>query len=55
MKICLISVEFFELGKYGGFGRATLIIGAILNSFALGYRYKVFKVVIYLCFPLFIP
>ena len=44
MKICLISVEIFELGKYGGFGRVTLIIGAIIKSLALRYRYKVFKV-----------
>ncbi len=27
MKICLISVEIFAWGKYGGFGRATRIIG----------------------------
>ena len=27
MKICLISVEIFAWGKYGGFGRATRVIG----------------------------
>ena len=27
MKICLISVEIFAWGKYGGFGRATRMIG----------------------------
>lgn len=27
MRICLISVEIFAWGKYGGFGRATRIIG----------------------------
>lgn len=27
MKICLISVEIFSWGKYGGFGRATRTIG----------------------------
>ena len=27
MKICLICTEIFEWGKYGGFGRATRIIG----------------------------
>ncbi|MDP9198648.1 MAG: glycosyltransferase, partial [Pseudomonadota bacterium] len=27
MRICLISVELFAWGKYGGFGRATRIIG----------------------------
>jgi len=27
MRICLISVEIFSWGKYGGFGRATRIIG----------------------------
>lgn len=27
MKICLLSVEIFAWGKYGGFGRATRIIG----------------------------
>ncbi len=27
MKICLISVEIFAWGKYGGFGKATRIIG----------------------------
>jgi len=27
MKICLVSVEIFAWGKYGGFGRATRIIG----------------------------
>ncbi len=27
MKICLISLEIFSWGKYGGFGRATRIIG----------------------------
>ena len=27
MKICLISVEIFAWGKYGGFGRATRTIG----------------------------
>lgn len=27
MKVCLIAVEIFAWGKYGGFGRATRIIG----------------------------
>ena len=27
MHICLISVEIFAWGKYGGFGRATRTIG----------------------------
>lgn len=27
MKVCLISVEIFAWGKYGGFGRATRVIG----------------------------
>lgn len=27
MKICLICVEIFEWGKYGGFGRATRMLG----------------------------
>jgi len=27
MKICLICVEIFAWGKYGGFGRATRMIG----------------------------
>ena len=27
MRVCLISVEIFAWGKYGGFGRATRIIG----------------------------
>lgn len=27
MRICLISVEIFAWGKYGGFGRATRVIG----------------------------
>lgn len=27
MKVCLVSVEIFAWGKYGGFGRATRIIG----------------------------
>ncbi len=27
MKICLICVEIFAWGKYGGFGRATRLIG----------------------------
>jgi glycosyltransferase involved in cell wall biosynthesis len=30
MRICLISVEIFAWGKYGGFGRATRVIGAEL-------------------------
>ena len=30
MKICLICVEIFAWGKYGGFGRATRIIGSEL-------------------------
>lgn len=30
MRICLISVEIFAWGKYGGFGRATRMIGAEL-------------------------
>lgn len=32
MKICLISVEIFAWGKYGGFGRATRIIGRELAN-----------------------
>ena len=31
MKVCLISVEIFAWGKYGGFGRATRIIGRELT------------------------
>jgi len=31
MRICLISVEIFAWGKYGGFGRATRIIGRELS------------------------
>ena len=27
MRVCLISVEIFAWGKYGGFGRATRLIG----------------------------
>ena len=27
MRICLICVEIFAWGKYGGFGRATRMIG----------------------------
>ena len=27
MRICLIAVELFAWGKYGGFGRATRTIG----------------------------
>ena len=30
MKVCLISVEIFAWGKYGGFGRATRTIGSEL-------------------------
>ena len=30
MHICLISVEIFAWGKYGGYGRATRIIGSEL-------------------------
>ncbi|MEW5871970.1 MAG: glycosyltransferase family 4 protein [Chloroflexota bacterium] len=30
MRVCLISVEIFAWGKYGGFGRATRLIGAAL-------------------------
>lgn len=32
MRICLISVEIFAWGKYGGFGRATRIIGRELAN-----------------------
>ena len=32
MRICLISVEIFAWGKYGGFGRATRIIGRELTK-----------------------
>jgi len=32
MRICLISVEIFSWGKYGGFGRATRIIGRELSK-----------------------
>ena len=31
MKICLISVEIFAWGKYGGFGRSTRMIGRELS------------------------
>jgi len=27
MRVCLICVEIFAWGKYGGFGRATRLIG----------------------------
>ena len=30
MRVCLISVEIFAWGKYGGFGRATRLIGGEL-------------------------
>ena len=30
MRICLISVEIFAYGKYGGFGKATRTIGSEL-------------------------
>ena len=30
MRVCLISVEIFSWGKYGGFGRATRLIGGEL-------------------------
>jgi glycosyltransferase involved in cell wall biosynthesis len=30
MRVCLISVEIFAWGKYGGFGRATRLIGSEL-------------------------
>ena len=32
MKVCLIAVEIFAWGKYGGFGRATRIIGRELAA-----------------------
>jgi glycosyltransferase involved in cell wall biosynthesis len=32
MRICLISVEIFAWGKYGGFGRATRLIGRELSK-----------------------
>lgn len=32
MRVCLISVEIFAWGKYGGFGRATRIIGRELSK-----------------------
>ena len=32
MRVCLISVEIFAWGKYGGFGRATRLIGRELAS-----------------------
>ena len=32
MKICLISVEIFAWGKYGGFGKATRILGRELSK-----------------------
>ncbi len=31
MRVCLISVEIFAWGKYGGFGRATRLIGRELS------------------------
>jgi glycosyltransferase involved in cell wall biosynthesis len=31
MRVCLVSVEIFAWGKYGGFGRATRIIGRELS------------------------
>jgi len=30
MKLCLVCVEIFAFGKYGGFGRATRAIGSLL-------------------------
>jgi hypothetical protein len=41
MRICLISVEIFAWGKYGGFGRATRLIGRELAR----RGHKVFAVV----------
>ena len=41
MRICLISVEIFAWGKYGGFGRATRIIGREL----IKRGYEVYAVV----------
>lgn len=35
MKICLISVEIFAWGKYGGFGRATRTIGRELTDLGI--------------------
>ena len=32
MRVCLISVEIFAWGKYGGFGRATRLIGRELKK-----------------------
>lgn len=32
MRVCLISVEIFAWGKYGGFGRATRLIGRELSK-----------------------
>ena len=32
LKICLLSVEIFAWGKYGGFGRATRTIGRELAA-----------------------
>jgi glycosyltransferase involved in cell wall biosynthesis len=40
-RICLISVEIFAYGKYGGFGKATRTIGAELSK----RGYEVFAVV----------
>ena len=40
-RICLISVEIFAFGKYGGFGKATRTIGAELVK----RGYEVFAVV----------
>ena len=41
MRICLICVEIFAWGKYGGFGRATRLIGGALA----GRGYQVAAVV----------
>jgi glycosyltransferase involved in cell wall biosynthesis len=41
MRICLISTEIFAWGKYGGFGRATRLIGRELTK----RRVEVFAVV----------
>ena len=43
MKVCLISTEIFAWGKYGGFGRATRMIGGELVKREYGpWMFKAF-------------
>ena len=66
MKVCFICVEIFAWGKYGGFGRATRLIGRELAKrgievFAVVPRQKNQKPVEYLdgitvfSFPKYLP